>query len=106
MYEITMKAVHKWVEQIQGINASEIIIDVEKDDIDCFHVFIETTNSISELSVSKPFFAPCRWVSFVVMDIRERVDSLPVFSYYDKESDTVENIIAQLNAGIAIAISL
>lgn len=43
------------VEKIQGINASEIIIDVEKDDIDCFHVFIETTNSISELSVSKPF---------------------------------------------------
>ncbi len=40
------------------------------------------------------------------MDIRERVDSLPVFSYYDKESDTVENIIAQLNAGIAIAIFL
>lgn len=32
MYEITMKAVHKWVEQIQGINPSEIASIIYRND--------------------------------------------------------------------------
>lgn len=106
MYETTMKAAHEWVEQIQEKYASKIMVDVEKDESDCFHVFIETTNSISELSVSKPNFAPYRWVAFLVMDVRKSTDSLPVFSYYDKDTDSVEKIINQLNTGISISVSL
>ncbi len=41
MYETTMKAAHEWVEQIQEKYASKIMVDVEKDESDYFHVFIE-----------------------------------------------------------------
>ena len=106
MYETIMKTAHKWIEQIQEKYMYKIKVDIEKDEIDCFHVFIETINAISELIVSKPDFAPYRWVSFQVMDVRRSVDSLPEFSYYDKPSDTVEEIINQLNAGIEVAVDL
>lgn len=106
MYQVIMKAAHEWVEQIQVKYASKITVDVEKDEANCFHVFFETPNSISELCVSIPYFAPYHCVSFLVMDVRKSVDSLPVFHYYDKDSDTVEEIFNQLNAGIAISVSL
>ena len=106
MYQAIMKAAREWVEQIQEKYASKITVDVERDEVDCFHVFIETPNSISELCVSKPYFAPYRYVSFLVMDVHKSVDSLPVFHYYDKDSDTVEEIFNQINAGIAISLSL
>ncbi len=75
-------------------------IEVAKDEPDCFHVFFETTNCVSELVVNKPDYAPYRRVSFLVMSANEPVNSSPVFSYYDSDSDTTEEIINQLNIGL------
>ena len=100
-----MKIVHKWFEQIQKEEcASKMKIEVMKDEADCFHVFFETLNCISELVVNEPDFAPYRWVSFLVMSVKEPINSLPIFCYYDNSSDAAEEIINQLNNGIKVMI--
>ena len=43
------------------------------------HVFFETETHISELIVNQPYFAPYRYVSFMVMDIKQELPE-PVFS--------------------------
>ena len=100
MYQAIMKAAREWVEQIQEKYASKITVDVERDEVDCFHVFIETPNSISELCVSKPYFAPYRYVSFLVMDVHKSVDSLPVFHYYAFDLASWDDMSLPFNAPI------
>ena len=100
-----IQVIHNWFEHLQKEEyASNMRIEVVKDEADCFHVFFETLNYISELMVHEPYFAPYRWVSFQVMSVKKPVSSSPVFTYYDSSSDTTEEMICQLNKGIKITI--
>ena len=97
----TMETIHKWFEEKQKEEyISKIKIEVVKDEADCFHVFFETLNCISELVVNESNFAPYRWVCFQVMSVKNSTNSSPVFSFYDNSLDTIEEIINQLNIGI------
>lgn len=105
MFDEIIKAVHKWLEQTLTKYSSEIKADIQKDDADFLHVFLEGANYLSELTVSKPYFAPYRYVSFLVMSLSESVNAQPIFVYYDDNDDTTEKIIEELNRGIQISVN-
>lgn len=102
-FDKVLNAIHKWFNNIKVNYSSKIIIEIIQDNDLMLHVFFETETRISELIVNQPYFAPYRYVSFIVMDIKQELPE-PVFCYYDNNSCTIDDIINKLNSGIEAAL--
>ena len=50
--------------------------------------------------MSKTDFSPYRYVKLYILDTRKDVNQPPTFVYYDKENDSISDIIDNLNKGI------
>lgn len=76
-------------------------------DIGCgFRVVFETENALAELIAGDGAYAPYRFVSFVVVDVRQDVTAEPVFCFYDEESHSIGDILRELDRGLAIITAL
>ena len=64
--------------------------------------YIETENALAELIVAEGEFAPYRFVSFSVMDIRLDPHAEPAYCFHDNESHTIPDILQALDRGMEI----
>ena len=98
-FDEILNATREWFNNIKSNYSSKITIEIVQNNDVMLHVFFETETHISELIVNQPYFAPYRYVSFMVMDIKQKLPE-PVFCCYDNDLCTASDIINKLNAGI------
>ena len=60
----------------------------------------ETENALAELRAGDGEYAPYRFVSFQILDIRQEPDQASVYSYFDGEDSTMDEILTALDRGI------
>ncbi|MEE1124581.1 MAG: hypothetical protein U0L18_01405 [Acutalibacteraceae bacterium] len=104
-FDNVMTTAFDWVKSIENKYKAQIKTEIlEHTDI-LYRVVFEAEHSLAELIVDNPCFAPYRYVSFLIYSANHSSESEPIFSYYDNETSTIEEIIAQLNNGINVLIS-
>lgn len=104
-FDNVMTTAFDWVKSIENKYKAQIKAEIiEHTDI-LYRVIFEAEHSLAELIVGEPDFAPYRYVSFLVYSSKHSSEASPLFSYYDNETSTIEEIIAQLNNGINVLIS-
>ena len=74
--------------------------EVLRDDPDGLRVIWETKIHLAELIVCQGEFAPYRFVSLQILDLLQEVDQSPVYSYFDGEDSTTDEILTALDRGI------
>lgn len=93
LFESTLRTVREWALRIP------LSPEVLRDDPDGLRIIWETGIHLTELIVSRGEFAPCRFVSLQVLDLRREVDQSPVYSYFDGEDSTTDEILTALDRG-------
>lgn len=76
--------------------------EVLREDKDGLRMIWETQTHLAELIVCRGEFVPYRYVSFLILDARLEADQEPVYSWYDREDSSPEEILGALDHGIAI----
>lgn len=94
-FDDILRAVRDWSGQVP------FSPEVLRDDTDGLRIVWETATHLAELLVCRGEYAPYRYVSFQLLDIRRDVDQANVFSYYDGEDSTTEEILNALGQSIA-----
>lgn len=94
-FDDILRAVRDWSGQVPF--SPEIL----QGDADGLRILWETPTHLAELLVCRGEYAPYRYVSFQVLDIQRDVAQAAVYSYYDEENSTTEEILDALEQGIA-----
>lgn len=94
LFESTLRAVREWARR------APLSPEVLRDDPDGLRIIWETKTHLAELIVSRGEFAPYRFVSLQVLDLRREVDQSPVYIYFDGEDSTTDEILTALDRGI------
>jgi len=105
MFNDVLQAVKNWLLKESEKYNDKISIEVISDTSDNLLVNIDTEQYVGELNVSKPDFRPYRYVKLYILDTQKNVMHPPAFVYYDKENDSISDIIYNLNKGINIILS-
>lgn len=104
-FDTIMTTTSNWIKSTKNKYKAQIKTEIiEHTDI-LYRVIFETEHSLAELIVNEPDFAPYRYVSFLVYSAKHLSEAIPLFSYYDNEESTIEEIIEQLNNGIDALVS-
>lgn len=103
--ENVMNEVHNWYEYVSRKYADIIKFEVDKNEKDMFIINLETNRYIAQLVVEDIGFHPHRFVSFIALDASKDIMQENAYSYYDKENDSISEIIEQLNNGIEFVIN-
>ena len=98
--ERVMDEIHKWYDQTSKRYSDKIKFELAQNEKDFLLVYLETNRYIAELTVENPGFHPHRFVSFVVLELDKNPQQKPIYSYYDSDKDSINDIIEQLNNGI------
>ena len=93
-FDDILRAVRDWSDQVPF--SPEIL----RDDTDGLRIVWETATHLAELLVCRGECAPYRYVFFQLLDIRRDVDQAAVYTYYDGEDSTTEEILNALEQGI------
>ena len=96
LFESTMRAVREWALRVP------LSPEVLRDDPAGLRVIWETKTHLAELIVCRGQFAPYRFVSFQILDLRREVDQSPVYSYSDGEDSTMDGILTALDRGVEL----
>ena len=96
LFESTLRTVREWALRIP------LSPEVLRDDPDGLRIIRETKTHVAELIVSRGEFAPYRFVSFQVLDLRREVDQSPVYIYFDGEDSTTDEILTALDRGFEL----
>lgn len=104
-FDTVMITTCDWVKSIENKYKTQIKTEIIENTDVLFRVIFETEHNLAELIVGEPDFAPYRFVSFLVFSAKHLSESEPIFSYYDNETSTIEEIISQLSNGINVLIS-
>ena len=94
LFESTMRAVREWALRVP------LSPEVLRDDPAGLRVIWETKTHLAELIVCRGECAPYRFVSLQVLDLRREVDQSPVYSYFDRQGSTTDEILTALDRGI------
>lgn len=94
LFESTLRTVRKWALRVP------FSPEVLRDDPAGLRVIWETKTHLAELIVCRGEYAPYRFVSFQVLDLRREVVQSPVYSYFDGEDSTTDEILTALDRGI------
>ena len=94
LFESTMRAVRAWALRVP------LSPEVLRDDPDGLRIIWETGTHLAELIACRGEYAPYRFVSLQVLDLRREVDQFPVYSYFDSEDSTTDEILTALDRGI------
>lgn len=97
-------AVHSWVAALPAQYGSWLKLEIAEDAAALYHVFFKTRRCLAELTVTQTGCAPYRFVAFEVLSLREAAQARPVYAYYDSEADSLPDILAQLQKGLAAAL--
>lgn len=92
-----------WTEAVRGTYGANLKIEVLTDRSDSYRVIFDTENSMAELYIGEPDFAPYRYVSYEVAAVVEDKGACCVYWWYDDETCTLQDIIANLDKGIRFA---
>ena len=95
-----LSAVRQWLLRIDL--PGEILTDRG----DTLRVIFETGNALAELIVADSGFAPYRFVSFQVLDTRLDLTDGPAFTFHDSETNTIGEILRELDHCIAFVQTL
>ncbi len=76
-------------------------IDVLINETNFYRVIIEFSNCIGEIIVNQPDFAPYRYVKFEIIS-SITPEYAQVFVWYDNETNTVEEILTNIQNGLKI----
>ncbi len=89
------KVIKKHIEKEKEIRGyrTEII----QDDLNAFRVIIESESRMAEVVVEEPNFAPYRWVK---MEVYEVDTESMTYAWYDKNEDTLETILVNIDEGL------
>ena len=94
LFESTLRAVREWALRVP------LSPEVLRDDPDGLRIIWETKTHLAELIVCRGEFAPYRFVSLQVLDLRREVDQSSVYIYFDGEDSTTDEILTALDRGI------
>ena len=94
LFESTLRTVREWALRVP------LSPEVLPDDPDGQRIIWETKTHQAELIVCRGEFAPYRFVSLQVLDLRREVDQAPVYGYFDGEDSTTDEILTALDRGI------
>lgn len=94
LFESTLRTVRAWALRVPF--SPEIL----RDDPDGLRIIWETRTHLAELIVCRGEFAPYRFVSLQVLDLRRDLEQAPVYSYFDGEDSTMDGILTALDRGI------
>ncbi len=79
---------------------SEVEVFVKLDEKDNYEVFFDWVNCMGQLIISKPDFAPYRWVRMEILDL---TTERQLYLWQDSEGDSVEKNICRIEKGFSIA---
>ncbi|MBQ8527046.1 MAG: hypothetical protein IJ429_01105 [Lachnospiraceae bacterium] len=66
-----------------------------------FRVIVESNDCIGEILVSQTDFAPYRYVKIEILSSVD-VENINIFTWYDSENDSLDEILFQIQKGIEI----
>lgn len=95
-FEEILRAVREWTGRVPF--SSEVL----RDDAEGLRIIWETEAHLAELMVCRAEYAPYRFVSFVLLGIRQEPGQDPVYCYYDREDSSVSEVLAALEYGAAM----
>ena len=93
-FEGVMAACRGWLGTVGG--KPEVVLD----SAEALRVRFETEFHLAELLVHRAEWAPYRYVSFQVLDVRLPLDQGPVYCFFDGAESTIGEILAGLDAGM------
>ena len=96
LFESTLRTVREWALRIP------LSPEVLRDDPDGLRINWETGTHLAELIISRGEYAPYRFVSLQVLDLRREPDQASVYSYFDGEDSTTDEILTALDRGIEL----
>lgn len=96
LFESTLRTVREWARRVP------LSPEVLRDDPDGLRIIWETGIHLAELIVSRGEFAPYRFVSFQILDLRRDMDQASVYIYFDGEDSTMDEILTALDRGIEL----
>lgn len=96
LFESTLRTVREWTRRVP------LSPEVLRDDPDGLRIVWETGTHLAELIVSRGEYAPYRFVSLQVLDLRRDTDQASVYSYFDRQDSTMDEILTALDRGIEL----
>lgn len=96
LFESTLRTVREWALRIP------LSPEVLRDDPGGLRIIWETRTHLAELIVSRGEYAPYRFVSLQILDILQEPDQASVYSYFDSEDSTTDEILTALDRGIEL----
>lgn len=104
-FDTYLTTVRDWTNTIKQKYEKQIKIDIIENSDILFRLDFETEYSIAELIVDNPYFAPYRYVSFLVYNVNQSSKAEPIFAYYDNEASTIKEVVTKLDDGIKALIN-
>lgn len=95
-FESTLRYLREWARRFP------LSPEVLRDDPDGLRIIWETGTHLAELIVSRGEYAPYRFVSFQILDLLREPDQALVYSYFDSENSTMDEILTALDRGIEL----
>ena len=96
LFESTLRYLREWARRVP------LSPKVLRDDPTGLRIIWETSTHLAELIVSRGEFAPYRFVSFQILDLLREPDQALVYSYFDSEDSTMDEILTALDRGIEL----
>ena len=96
LFESTLRTVREWALRVP------FSPEVLRDDPDGLRIIWETGTHLAELIISRGEYAPYRFVSLQILDILQEPDQASVYSYFDSEDSTTDEILTALDRGIEL----
>lgn len=93
-----IKAVHSWTEQIERTYVNKLKVWHIKETENIFIADIDSENCLARLIVEPEGFHPHRHVEMTLVRINDgKRNAVPFYCYYDKNGDSIEDIINELD---------
>lgn len=96
------EVVAQWIKDKEDI-LKNVMIEIIKNNDECLYVILDFGECMAAIVVAEPDFAPYRFVSFEAGALVNGVHKT-VYSWYDKDGTTIEEIINNLNNAIDVVI--
>lgn len=96
LFESTLRCLREWARRVP------LSPEVLRDDPDGLRIIWETGIHLAELIVSRGEYAPYRFVSFQILDLLREPDQALVYSYFDRQDSTMDEILTALDRGIEL----
>lgn len=96
--------VTQWIKDNEGkFKSQNIMIEVVENNAERLFVIFNFGECMAEIIVGENDFAPYRFVAFEAVSLENGVLTI-LYSWYDKEGDTIEEIITNLDKAIDVTL--